>query len=119
MLYTPRTIALVSELFHPPLQPDAAPIQKLHNRMFQGGEPAYSSFNVTQNGAVLSNPVHLPGAHSFAAFLPDRFQFREELSSLTYDSFALRVREIAAQVCELRGIQVFTGQQVTVQTLIN
>lgn len=119
MLYTPRTIALISELFHPPLQPDPTPIQKIHNRMFQGVEPPYSSFAVTPQGAVLSNPVHQPGASSFAAFLADRFQFREELSSLTYDGFATRVREISEQVCQLRNIQVFTAHQVTIRTLIN
>ena len=119
MLYTPRTIALISELFHPPLTPDPTPIQKIHNRMFQAGDPAYSSFAVTPHGAVLSNPVHQPGASSFAGFLADRFQFREELSSLTYDGFALRVGDVAKQVCELRGIQVFTAHQVTIRTLIN
>lgn len=119
MLYTPRTIALISELYHPPQQPDPAPIQQLHNRMFQGPEPAYSSFTVTPQGAVLSNPVHQPGAASFAAFFADRFQFREELSSLTYDGFAARVRQIAEQVCQLRGIQVFTAHQVTIRTLVN
>ena len=119
MLYTPRTIALNTELCHPPLQPEPAPIQKIHNRMFQGGDPAYSSFHVTPLGAVLSNPVHLPGASSLASFQSDRFQFREELSSLTVDGFASRVREVAQQVCELRSIQVFTAQQVTIRTLIN
>jgi hypothetical protein len=53
------------------------------------------------------------------AFLPDRFQFREELSSLTPDGFAHRVKSIATQVSELRGIQVFTAQQVTIRTLVN
>lgn len=119
MLYTPRTIALITDLYHPPLQADAAPIQKIHNRMFESGDPAYSSFAVTPQGALLSNPVHQPGASSIAAFLPDRFQFREELSSLTYDGFATRVRQVAEQVCALRHIQLFTAQQVTVRTLIN
>lgn len=119
MLYTPRTIALISELYHPPLLPDPAPIQRIHNAMFQSGDPPYSSFSVTPAGAVLSNPVSQPGANSFAAFLPDRFQFREELSSITYDGFAQRVREIATQVSAARGIQVFTAQHVTVRTLVN
>jgi hypothetical protein len=119
MLYTPRTIALLCELFHPPQQLDPAPIQKIHNRMFEGGDPTYSSFAVAPYGAVLTNPVHQPGASSLAAFLADRFQFREELSSLTHDGFAARVREVARQACELRGIQVFTAQQVTVRTLVN
>jgi hypothetical protein len=119
MLYTPRTIALVCELFHPPQTPDPAAIQRVHNLMFQSPDPAYSSFAVTPAGAVLSNPVTQPGANSYAAFLADRFQFREELSSLTHDDFAARVKEIAAQVSGLRGIQILTAQHVTVRTLVN
>lgn len=119
MLYTPRTIALICELFHPPIQPDASPIQRVHNQLYQSGDPLYSSFSVTPAGAVLSNPVNQPGANSFVAFLADRFQFREELSSLTYDDFATRVRSISQHVSRERKIQVFTGQQVTVRTLVN
>jgi len=119
MIYTPRTIALICELFHPPLQPDPAPIQRVHNLMFQSGDPAYSSFSVTPAGAVLSNPATQPGANSYAAFLPDRFQFREELSGLTHDSFAARVREISTDVSKLCNIQILTAQQVTVRTLVN
>lgn len=119
MLYNPRTIALVCELFHPPMNPDPAPIQRVHNGMFTSGDPAYSCFAITPTGAVLSNPVGQPGASSYAAFLPDRFQFREELSSLTHDGFAQRVKAISAQVSEARSIQVFTAQQVTVRTLVN
>ena len=107
MLYNPRTIALICELFHPPMNPDPGPIQRVHNQMFQSGDPAYSCFAITPMGAVLSNPVAQPGASSQVAFMPDRFQFREELSSLTTDGFAQRVKSIASQVSELRGIQVF------------
>jgi len=117
--YTPRTIAFVCELFHPPQDSDPAPIQKVHNRMFESGEPAYSSFAVTPAGAVLSNPATRPGASSSASFLADRIQFREELSSLTFDEFAKRVRKITEEVTELRRIQIFTAQQVTIRTLVN
>jgi hypothetical protein len=119
MIYTPRTIALVCELYHPPLQPDPAPIQRLHNAMFQSGDPFYSSFSVTPAGAVLSNPVSQPGANSYAAFLPDRFQFREELSGLTHDGFAARVKRVSQDVSKLCGIQSFIAEQVTVRTLVN
>ena len=119
MLYNPRTIALICELYHPPLTPDPGPIQRVHNQMFESGDPAYSSFAVTPVGAVLSNPVSQPGASSQVAFLPDRFQFREELTSLTPDDFARQVRLVSEMVLEARGIKVFTGQQVTVRTLVN
>ena len=119
MSYNPRTVALVAELLHPPMAPDPALVQRVHNRMYESGQPAYSSFSVTPAGAVLSNPVAQPGSASYAAFLPDRFQFREELTSLTPDDFARQVRIVSEMVLEARGIQVFTGQHVTVRTLVN
>ncbi|MFT5051281.1 MAG: hypothetical protein ACI8QZ_002692 [Chlamydiales bacterium] len=120
MDYQPRTIALLTELHHPGQPTDPRPVQKLHNQMFEGAtQPVYTSFAVTPVGPVLSNPVSRPGAVSQVAFLQDRFQFREELGSLTAESFGQRVREIAEQVAELRPIQVFTGQQITLRTLVN
>jgi hypothetical protein len=119
LLYTPRTIALVCELVHPAMTPDPVPIQRVHNQLYQTGDPPYQSFAVTQAGAVLSNPVQSPGASSLAAFYPDRFQFREELSSLTYDDFATRVRTVSTQVSAARGVQIFTSQHVTMRTLVN
>ncbi len=119
MRYEPRTIAFLCELLHPPLAPDPTPIQKIHNRMFEAGAPAYKSFAVTPQGAELSNPTPQPGAASSVRFLGDRFQFREELSGLTTEDFAARVREIATAVAELRRLQLFTAQVVTIRTLIN
>lgn len=119
MDYPTRTIALLCELYHPPRPPDPRPVQKLHNQMFESGAPAYSSFTVTPTGPVLSNPVAQPGASSQVAFLPDRFQFREELGSLTCEAFGKRVLEIVEAVASLREVQIFTGQQVTIRSLIN
>ena len=119
LLYTPRTIALVCELVHPAMTPDPVPIQRVHNQLYQTGDPPYQSFAVTGAGAILSNPVQSPGASSLAAFLPDRYQFREELSSLTYDDFAARVRTVSTQVSAARGVQIFTSQHVTMRTLVN
>lgn len=119
MRYPPRTIALHADLFHPPLEPNPGLVQKVHNELFQTPDPAYKSFTVSPMGAVLSNPVSRPGEVSTASFLPDRFQFREELTSLTLDEFAERVRDISGRVAAGLGVQVFTAQQVTLRTLIN
>ncbi len=119
MLYAPRTIAFITEVFHPVLQPDPAPIQRVHNLLFQDPDPAYSSFAVTHEGAVLSNPVTRPGAISSATFRPDRIQFREELTGMTVDQFAQRVHRIVELVTGHVDIQVFTAQQVTIRTLVN
>ena len=119
MDYQPRTIALLCDLFHPPIPPDPKPVQKLHNEMFESGQPAYSSFAVTPAGPVLSNPVSQPGGASQVAFLQDRLQFREEMGGMTHESFSGRVSSVAERLAKLRGIQVFTGQQVTLRSLIN
>jgi len=117
--YTPRTIALLCELLHPPLRPDPAGIQRIHNRMFEGGAPLYGSFSVTPLGPVLSNVSTRPGAVSQVAFLADRFQFREELSSLTTGEFAERVVQVASMAAEQQKVTLLTAQQVTLRTLVN
>ena len=119
MPYAPRTIAFVCELLHPPLAPDAAPIQRIHNELFQGPDPAYQSFHAMPQGAALSNPVTRPGAVSTAEFLADRIRFREELSGLTMEAFCGRMHSVAERVAQARGIQVFTAQNVVVRTLVN
>jgi hypothetical protein len=118
-LYTPRTISLQCELLHAPLQPDPVPIQRVHDQLYRSGAPPYTSFMVTPGGTLLSNPVAVPGANSYAAFRPDRFQFCEELSSVTYDEFAGRVRAVSERVATQRGLPLFTGQIVTLRTLVN
>ncbi len=119
MSYTPRTIALLSEILHDPLPADPASVQKVHNKMFEGGHPDYTSFAVVPNGAILSNPGTRAGEVSQVCILPDRFQFREELGHLTYDGFAARVRRISQSVVDLRGIRRFNAQSVVVRTLVN
>jgi hypothetical protein len=119
MQYTPRTIAFLCDLLHPPQNPDPRPIQRLHNAQFQSGDPVYKSYNVTAEGAVLSNPVTAPGANSSVAFLVDRIRFREELSGLTVESFGARVRAQCEALIREVPLQLFTAQQVTVRTLIN
>lgn len=119
MTYPTRTIALLCELLHPPAPPDPRPIQRLHNEMFEGGQPAYAGFQIGPQGPVLSNPVVSPGAVSQVAFLADRLQFREERGSLTHETFAAQVREIAERSAPLRGIPVYAGQQIILRSLVN
>jgi hypothetical protein len=119
MHYAPRTIAFVCDLQHPVISPDPGPIQKIHNQMFESGTPTYSSFNVTHEGAVLSNPTSRPDAISSVTFQANRMLFREELTGMTVETFGRRVREVAQLVAPLRGVQVFVAQQVTLRSLVN
>lgn len=119
MHYAPRTIALLTELLHAPLAPDPAPIQRIHNELFQGGDPAYRNFHALPHGAVLSNPMTRPGAVSSAEFLPDRMRFREELTAGTHEDFAGRAADLAMRAAQARGIAQITAQAVIVRTLVN
>ena len=119
MPYAPRTIAFFCELRHPPLPVDVTQLQKVHGRMFAAGRPLYPSFHVGPEGVTLSHPPAQPGAVSSVAFTAESFQFREELTGLSVEEFAGRVREIGGQVAELRGLQLFVAHVVTVRTLVN
>jgi len=119
MHYAPRTIALLAELVHQPLAPDPTAIQKIHNDLFQAGNPAYQNFQSAPQGSVLSNPATRPNAASTAEFLADRMRFREELTAVTQEDFATRVTELSIRAAEARGIPQFTGMAVVVRTLIN
>jgi len=117
--YQPRTIALIAELVHTPVDPDPRPLQKVHGELFEGHSPPYAGFQVVPGGAVLSNPVAQQGAVSQVAFLPDRVQFREERTALTPDAFAQRVRHVLEVAAPVRGLGVLSAAQVIVRSLIN
>ena len=119
MQYTPRTISFLAELLHPPLVADPAPIQRIHNQLFQSKSPAYASFAVRPDGAVLSNPAQRPGTESSATFLGDRILFKEENTGLSLDEFIERIEQIVELTTREKKLQIFTGQAITVRSLIN
>ena len=119
MHYTPRTISFLAELLHPPMVADPAPVQRIHNRLFQSKHPIYGSFTVRPDGAQLSNPAQQPGSDSSVLFLGDRILFKEENSGLSLDEFIGRIEQMLAMVIEEKAIQVFTGQAITVRSLVN
>ncbi len=118
MHYTPRTIAFHCELLHPAWTPDASAVQRVHNRLFQDGQPLYRSFEVRHEGIVLANPTG-PGALSQAIFLGDRVRFIEEHTGLLVEGFSQRIQRLVELATAERPVPLFTGQVVTVRTLIN
>lgn len=119
MHYQPRTIALLTEVVHPPLAPDPRVVQRLHNETYQAGPPPWASFTVGESGPSLSNPATHPGHVSQATFLPDRLLVREEQSAVTVEEFAERTAHLAARYAAERSIGVFLAQVVTLRTLVN
>jgi len=117
--YQPRTIALVAELLHQPVDPDPRPLQKIHSQLFEAGVPPYAGFQLIPGGAMLSNPVNQPGAASQVAFLPDRIQFREERTAQTPETFGARLRQVLEAAAPLRGLSALNSSQVILRSLVN
>lgn len=118
LLYAPRTVALVTELHHAALPHDPDAVLRIHQSLQQGAHAPYANLQLTAQGAIFANQAETGGT-SFAACLPDRLRFCEELSGITHDDFAQRVRAVARQVAALRDIGEYTQQTVTVRTLVN
>ncbi len=122
-MHAPRTVAANCEILHAPHEIDPRAVQRVHNQLFESGDPDYHGFAITPLGAVLSNAGGSVGQVSSAAFLIDRLQFREEHSSLTIEDFASRVRRVAELVssqCQGQGPGlVHAGMGVTLRALVN
>jgi hypothetical protein len=119
MAYAPRTIAYFCELLHPPMAPDPAVFQRVHNRLFQGGPPPYQSFHVLPQGVLLANPPEQRGMESQVAFLPDRVRFAEQGTGLTTEEFSQRVEATLSALLAERPVPVFLATGILIRTLIN
>ena len=117
--YDPRTIALVSELIHPPLQLEAATVQAVHNELYQHPEYAYQNFSVEADGITLSNPTGSENSASLLRFQPDRIHLREEFTGAHVDDYALRLDHIARIAVERLSIPLIIAQQHVVRSLVN
>ncbi len=118
-MHAPRTIAAHCELLHAPQEVDPRSVQRVHNQLFDSGVPDYTGFALTPMGALLSNPSTDLGQLSSVAFLQDRVQFREEMTSLTVEDFAARVRRICELVNTQGGAIQPLAMNVTLRALVN
>jgi hypothetical protein len=119
MEYEPRTIAFLTEIFHPPVAHDARRLQSVHAEVFSNSSAGYRNFNLVPGGACLANPLPQAGAVSAASFLADRVQIREEGTGVGVEEFAARLDALGRLSMERLGLQVFVAQQVTVRSLVN
>lgn len=116
--YDPRTIALLSEIIHPPTDLQPAAVQQIHNELYGHTEFAYQNFTVQADGIKLVNEGERQDCVSLVNFLPDRIQVREELTGAHVDDFSRRVEQVIDISIEKLGIPILVAQQHVVRSLI-
>jgi hypothetical protein len=119
VLYDPRTIAFLCEVFHPPMAHDATRVQAIHNELFANGRAGYRNFNLIPGGIALSNPPAIPSANSSASILGDRVRVVEELTDASLEDYLARLETVVRLAAARLEIPVFTACQATVRSLIN
>lgn len=117
--YDPRTIALVSELIHPPIQLEPSTVQTVHNELYQHSDFSYQNFSVTAEGISLTNSSDSQNTVSLVRFLPDRIHIREEFTGTHVDDFARRLEHVTRIAIDRLSIPIVIAQQHVVRTLVN
>ncbi len=115
--YDPRTIALLSEIIHPPIDLEAKTVQAIHNELYNH-EFAYQNFAVSHEGIALSNIGEQPNQISQVNFLPDRIQIREEMTGSHVDDFTRRIQHVVTIAAERIQLPIIVAQQHVVRSLI-
>jgi len=117
--YDPRTIGLVSELIHPPMQVDGVKAQALHNALYHDAELRYANFQLGPQGVTMTNPVERPGQSSSLELLTDRIRIVEEHGPALVEDFGRKVVKLAGLFMDAMGVPVFMAQQHTLRMLVN
>ncbi|MAE78028.1 MAG: hypothetical protein CMJ85_14285 [Planctomycetes bacterium] len=116
--YDPRTIALLSEIIHPPLELEPKRAQSIHNELYRHAQFSYQNFGVSHDGIQLGNQSDQPGYVSTVNFLSDRIQIREELSGAHVDDFCQRLVHVIGVATEQLSLPILVAQQHVVRSLI-
>ncbi|HKE02302.1 MAG TPA: hypothetical protein VKE69_14890 [Planctomycetota bacterium] len=119
MLYDPRTIAFLGEVFHPPMAHEATRVQAIHNELFGDSRAGYRNFNLVPGGVALSNPPGSPSSNSSTTILGDRIRVVEELTDATLDDYLHRLDSVLRLAAARLEIPLFTGCQISVRSLVN
>ncbi|MHC4942128.1 MAG: hypothetical protein ACYTG7_03835 [Planctomycetota bacterium] len=119
MNYPMRSIAFITELIHPPMNYQAADLQKLHSLAFSDVECQYHNFQMLPMGAQMSNPPGRTRSISSCAILNDRIQIREELTGISRGDYETRLGKLAALCMRELKIPAFLVLNIVVRTLVN
>ncbi len=115
MLSEPRTIALITELIHIPMQHSASRLRNLYTRLCT--ECDFENFIRTPGGARIERPASEEAGLARLVYLPDRVQFVEEGGLVTIDDYCRRLEVILERSMDMLGIFIFLMVQSTVRSL--
>ncbi len=116
MLSEPRTIALIVELIHLPMQHAIGKLRNLYTQLCT--ECEFENFTRRPGGARIERPASEEAGLSRLTFSPDRVQFTEEGGLLTLDSFCRRLEVIMERTMDQLGIPLFLMEQCTVRSVV-
>lgn len=116
MLSEPRTIALIMELLHLPMQHPVNRLRTLYTHLCT--ECDFENFTRRPGGAQIERPASEEAGLSRLTFSPDRIQFLEEGGLLTLDSYCRRLEVILERAMDLLAIPVFLMEQCTVRSVV-
>ena len=117
MLSEPRTIALIMELLHLPMQHSVSRLRNLYTQLCT--ECDFENFIRRPGGAQIERPASEEAGLSRLTFSPDRIQFLEEGGLLTLESYCRRLEVILERTMDLLSIPVFLMEQCTVRAVVS
>ena len=114
MLSEPRTLAMLIELLHLPMQHSVSRLRNLYAQLCT--ECEFENFTRRPGGARIERPASEEAGLSRLTFSTDRMQFMEEGGLLTLDSFCRRLEVILERSMDTLAIPVFLVEQCTTRT---
>lgn len=115
MLSEPRTIALIMELIHLPMQHSGSRLRSLYTRLC--AECDFENFTRKPDGAQIERPASEEAGLSRLTLTADRIRFTEERGLLTVDSYCRRLAAVLGAAMEELSIPLFIMHQCTVRSL--
>jgi hypothetical protein len=117
MLSEPRTVALITELIHIPMQHAINRLRGLYTQLCT--ECDFENFTRRPGGARIERPASEEAGLSRLTFSTDRIQFLEEGGLLTLDSFCRRLEVILERTMDLLSVPIFLMEQCTVRSVVS
>jgi hypothetical protein len=116
MLSEQRTIALIVEILHLPMQHSKTQLRTLYAKLCNQCD--FENFTQRPGGARIERLATEETGFSRVTYAPDRITFSEEGGLLTVDSYAARLEAILEDSMDLLGIPLILMEQCTVRGVV-